>query len=74
MNEEMQALCKNKTWDLVPHSPHKKAIGCRWIFKVKYSANDSVNHYKARLVAKGYAQTHMMTIVWTVIALVVVKG
>ena len=26
MNEEMQALCKNEMWDLVPNSPHKKAI------------------------------------------------
>ena len=34
MNEEMQALRKNETWDLVPTSPHKKAIGCRWIYKV----------------------------------------
>ena len=28
MNEEMEALCKNETWDLVPHMPHNKAIGC----------------------------------------------
>ena len=81
MNEEMQALSKNETWDLVPHSPHKKAIGCRWIYKVKYNVDGSVNRYKARLVAKGYAQTHgvdyeetfapveKMTIVRTVIAL-----
>ena len=31
---EMQALSKNETWDLVPHSPHKKAIDYRWIYKV----------------------------------------
>ena len=47
MNEEMQALRKNETWDLVPTSPHKKAIGCRWIYKVKYNADGSVNRYKA---------------------------
>ena len=47
MNEEMQALCKNETWDLVPTSPHKKVIGCRWIYKVKYNADGSVNRYKA---------------------------
>ena len=46
MNEEMQALSKNETWDLVPHSPHKKEIGCRWIYKVKYNANGSVNRTK----------------------------
>ena len=58
MNEELQALSKNETWDFVPHSPHKKEIGCRWIYKVKYNADGSVNCYNARLVAKGYAQTH----------------
>ena len=35
IKEKMQALCKNETWDLVPQSPHKKEIGCRWIYKVK---------------------------------------
>ena len=86
MNEEMEALCKNETWDLVPHTPHKKAIGCRWIYKVKHNADGSVNRLKAPLVAKGYAQTHdidyeetfcpvaKMTIVRTVIALAVAKG
>ena len=34
MNVEMHELSKNETmWDLVPHSLHKKAIGCRWIYK-----------------------------------------
>ena len=77
----MQALSKKETWDLVPRSPHKKAISCKWIYKVKYNADGSVNRYKARLVAKGYAQTHSvdyeetfspvakMTSVSTVIAL-----
>ena len=26
MDEEMGALCKNETWDLVPPTPHKKEI------------------------------------------------
>ena len=46
MNEEMQPLSKNETWDLAPHSPHKKAISCRWIYKVKYNVDESFNHYK----------------------------
>ena len=86
MNEEMQALRKNETWDLVPTSPRKKAIGCRWIYKVKYNVDGSANHYKARLVPKGYAQTHgvdyeetfapvaKMTTIRTVNALAVAKG
>ena len=43
MNEEMEALCKNETWDLVPHTPHTKAIDCRWIYKVKHNADGYVN-------------------------------
>ena len=86
MNEEMEALCKNETWDLVPHTPHKKPIGCRWIYKVKHNADGSVNRLKARLVAKGYAQTHdidyeesfapvaKMTTMRTVIAVAATKG
>ena len=35
-----------------------KPIGCRWLYKVKYNTDGSVNRYKAQLVAKGYAQKH----------------
>ena len=61
MNEEMHALCKNEPWDLFPTSPRKKAIGCRWIYKVKYNANGSVNRYNVRLIEKGYAETQKST-------------
>ena len=53
MNEEMQALFKNETCDLVPSSPHQKAIGYQWIYKVKHHADDTVNWYKAQLWQKA---------------------
>jgi len=31
-------------------------VGSRWIYKVKYAADDSAKKYKAKFVAKGYAQ------------------
>jgi hypothetical protein len=58
MDEEMAALDANRTWELVPLPEGKKAIGCKWVYKVKHNSDGSINRYKARLVAKGYAQTH----------------
>ena len=39
MNEEMDSLSENETWDLVPSSSNHKAIGCKWIYKVKYNTD-----------------------------------
>ncbi|MCO5614933.1 hypothetical protein L7F22_069218 [Adiantum nelumboides] len=57
MDEEMDALVKNDTWDLVHLPGGMKAMGSKWVYKVKCKSNGSVERYKARLVAKGYAQT-----------------
>ena len=56
MHEEIQALEANSTWTLVPLPPDKHCIGCRWVYKVKYKVDGSVDRYKAQLVAKGYTQ------------------
>ena len=56
MNSEFDALLRNQTWKLVPPSRHLNVIGCCWIFKIKWKADDTIERYKARLVAKGYHQ------------------
>ena len=58
MQEECDALLKNRTWDLVPLPPNRQAIGYKWIFRVKENADGSINKFKARLVAKGFHQIH----------------
>ena len=57
IKEEMEALMKNKTWNLVPLPRGKKTVGCKWVFSIKHKADGSIERYKARLVAKGYTQT-----------------
>eukprot|EP00253_Pinus_taeda_P020825 PITA_20825 len=56
MNEELEQIEKNNTWELFPRPTDKNVIGTKWIFKNKLNENGEVIRNKARLVCKGYAQ------------------
>jgi histone deacetylase 1/2 len=56
MQAEYSALMNNKTWSLVPLPAHRRAIGCKWVFRIKENPDGTINKYKACLVAKGYNQ------------------
>ena len=58
MLEEMRALEKNRTWELVDLPQGKQPVGCMWVFTIKHTPEGKVERYKARLVAKGYTQTY----------------
>ena len=58
MNNEYQALLRNRTWHLVPRPKGKNIIGCKWVYKIKRKADGTIDRYKARLVAKGYKQQY----------------
>jgi len=32
-------------------------VGCRWVYKVKYKVDGTLERYKARWVAQGFTQT-----------------
>ena len=56
MAAEIASLEANNTRTLTPLPVGKKPIGCKWVYKVKYKADGSIERYKARLVAKGFTQ------------------
>lgn len=50
MVEEMAALEKIATWDLIFLPNRKKNVGCKWVFAVKHRADGTIERYKAHLV------------------------
>ena len=86
MDEELTALQKTSTWELVPLPAGKNLISCKWVFKVKTNSDGSLERYKARLVAKGFSQEYgidyeenfatvaKMTTVRTLISVAVVRS
>lgn len=56
MNYEIKALEDNRTCSLVPLPLGHRPIGCKWVYKIKYHSDGTIERYKARIVAKGFTQ------------------
>ncbi|XP_026433503.1 uncharacterized protein LOC113330925 [Papaver somniferum] len=54
--KEHTALQDNDTFTITTLPPGKSAIGCKWVVKIKYRPDGTIERCKARLVAKGYTQ------------------
>ncbi|GJW55161.1 ribonuclease H-like domain-containing protein [Tanacetum coccineum] len=53
---KMNVLLRNDTWDIVDLPKDRKAIGSKWIFKIKFKSSGEIDIYKAKLVAQGFGQ------------------
>lgn len=53
MDDELQALQENFTWDIVPRPRDVKHIGSKWVYSINLNSDGTLNRYKARLVAFG---------------------
>jgi hypothetical protein len=56
MDEELDQIEKNDTWELVPRPKDKNVIDTKWVYRNKLNKDGQVTRNKARLVCKGYAQ------------------
>lgn len=56
MKHEIDALEINGTWELTSLPTGKRAVGSKWVYKLKLKPDGTIDRYKASLVAKGYHQ------------------
>ncbi|KAG7556886.1 Integrase catalytic core [Arabidopsis suecica] len=58
VDDEVQAMLRNHTWDEEELPQGKKCVSSKWVFTIKYKSNGDIERYKARLVARGFTQTY----------------
>ena len=55
MEDEMDSLNKNGTWELIQKPEGRKVVSCKWVYKIKDGITDvESKRFRARLVAKGF--------------------
>lgn len=56
MASEMKSLADNNVWKLCDLPSDRKALPCKWVYRIKRNPDGSIDKYKARLVVKGFKQ------------------
>lgn len=46
MDQEIDAIERNKTWELIELPKDKKPLGVKWVYKTKLNPNGDVEKYK----------------------------
>ncbi|GKC74134.1 retrovirus-related pol polyprotein from transposon TNT 1-94 [Tanacetum coccineum] len=56
MDSELKVLERNQTWTIEELPSNKKALGCKWVYKIKYKSDGTIERFKARIVILGNHQ------------------
>jgi hypothetical protein len=56
MQEEYDSIMRNDVWEVVPRPEGKSVVTSRWLYKIKYVADGSIEKHKARFVPRGFSQ------------------
>jgi hypothetical protein len=56
MQQEMNAVERNRTWELVDLPAGHRAITLKWVFNLKKDEAGAVIKHKAHLIARGFIQ------------------
>ena len=56
MDEEIECIEKNQTWELVDVPKDKDVVSVKWIYNTKQDADGNVKKHKERMVARGFTQ------------------
>lgn len=58
MEEKLQELDRNHTWDMVTLPLDITEVCCRWIYKIKIKSDGSINRYKTYLVVRRFTKKY----------------
>jgi hypothetical protein len=56
MEDELDRIEKNETWELVPRPKYKNVIGTKWVSINKLNEDGQVMRNKSRLACKEYSE------------------
>ena len=58
MDEEIECIEKNQTWELVDVPKDKDVISVKWIYKTKQDVDGNVQKHKEKISKRVHTSTH----------------
>jgi hypothetical protein len=61
MTKEYQSIINNDVWKIVPRPKRKDVISSKWLFKIKYAADGSIEKHKEDLSLVDFLKRKALT-------------